>query len=89
VESKHVVVSGRVQGVYFRDTCRRMALAAGVRGWVRNRPDGTVEALFEGESEAVEQMVAWAHSGPPEAEVTGVSATSVPASQPVGFRVVG
>ncbi|WP_239123243.1 acylphosphatase [Rhizocola hellebori] len=89
MESKKVTVSGRVQGVYFRDTCRRMALAAGVRGWVRNRPDGTVQALFEGEPDAVEQMVAWAHTGPPQAAVSAVEVTSVPASDPVGFRVVG
>jgi acylphosphatase len=88
VESKRVIVSGRVQGVFFRDTCRRVALAAGVRGWVRNRPDGTVEALFEGDGDAVEQMVAWAHTGPPKAEVTGVTATSVAPSNPAGFQIV-
>ncbi len=84
-----MIVSGRVQGVYFRDTCRRMALAAGVRGWVRNRPDGTVEALFEGEPQAVEQMVAWARSGPPQASVTAVEVTSAPASDQAGFRILG
>lgn len=89
VESKYVIVSGRVQGVFFRDTCQREARAAGVRGWVRNRPDGTVEALFEGEPQAVEQMVAWARSGPPQAAVTGVEVTSVPASNATGFRILG
>jgi acylphosphatase len=89
VDSKQVTVSGRVQGVYFRDTCRRMAVAAGVRGWVRNRPDGTVQALFEGEPDAVQQMVAWAHTGPPQAAVSTVEVTSVPVSHPTGFRVLG
>ena len=84
-----MIVSGRVQGVFFRDTCRRMALAAGVRGWVRNRPDGTVEALFEGEPRAVEQMVSWTRSGPPQAAVTAVEVTSVPPTSQAGFRILG
>ncbi|MFG2194118.1 acylphosphatase [Streptomyces sp. NPDC048639] len=70
---KHVVVSGDVQGVYFRDTCRRTALERRVAGWVRNRPDGTVEAVFEGDPDAVERMVAWAHEGPPAAVADKVS----------------
>ncbi len=61
---KRVVVFGDVQGVYFRDTCRRTALEAGVSGWVRNLPDRTVEAVFEGEPQCVEQLVAWSHHGP-------------------------
>ena len=55
---KRVVVHGRVQGVFFRDTARRMAQSRGLGGWVRNTPDGTVEAVFEGDAEAVESMVA-------------------------------
>ncbi|MGK5543304.1 acylphosphatase [Streptomyces sp. URMC 127] len=69
---KHVVVSGRVQGVFYRDTCREEARRHGVAGWVRNMPDGTVEAVFEGPAEEVEQMVGWAHRGPSRAEVRGV-----------------
>jgi acylphosphatase len=69
---RRVLVSGRVQGVWFRDSCSRQASAAGVTGWVRNTPDGRVEAAFEGEPEAVEQMVAWCRQGPPRAVVTGV-----------------
>ncbi|MEK6327182.1 MAG: acylphosphatase [Actinomycetota bacterium] len=61
---KRVVVHGRVQGVFFRDTARRMAQSRGLGGWVRNMPDGTVEAVFEGEAEAVEPMVAWCGQGP-------------------------
>lgn len=78
-----VVVSGRVQGVYFRDTCRDRARAERVVGWVRNRSDGTVEAEFEGSSEAVGAMVAWCHAGPPRARVDGV--VSEP-REPVGER---
>ncbi|OEV29949.1 acylphosphatase [Streptomyces nanshensis] len=63
------MVSGAVQGVFFRDTCRATATAQGVNGWVRNLPDGGVEAVFEGETGAVEQLVDWAHEGPPTATV--------------------
>ncbi|EST37900.1 hypothetical protein N566_10520 [Streptomycetaceae bacterium MP113-05] len=69
---KHVIVSGSVQGVFFRDACRSTAVAHGVRGWVRNLPDHTVEAHFEGDAEAVERLVAWARQGPPAAEVAQV-----------------
>lgn len=61
---RRVIVHGRVQGVFFRDTTRRHAAARGVAGWVRNLPDGTVEAVFEGAAEAVEAMVAFCHEGP-------------------------
>jgi acylphosphatase len=67
-----VVVHGRVQGVFFRDTCRQEATRVGVAGWVRNRADGTVEAVFEGERRQVERMVAWVHEGPPYARVVRV-----------------
>ncbi len=53
-----------VQGVFFRDSCRKMAAAAGVTGWVRNRADGRVEAWLEGDRAAVERMVAWCRQGP-------------------------
>ncbi len=69
---RRVVVRGRVQGVFFRDTCRQQAEDAGVRGWVRNRADGSVEAVFEGAEPAVERLVRWARQGPPQAEVEGM-----------------
>jgi len=72
VVRKRVIVSGDVHGVYFRDTCRRVAVTERVRGWVRNLPDGTVEAAFEGEPEAVARMVEWAKHGPPTALVEAV-----------------
>ena len=68
-----VVVSGEVQGVFFRDTMRRLASRAGVTGWVRNLPDGRVEALVEGEEGAVRRLVEWCHQGPPDARVTDVA----------------
>jgi acylphosphatase len=67
-----VVVSGRVQGVWFRDSCRAHARAEGVAGFVRNRLDGAVEAEIEGPPAAVERMVRWCGQGPPRARVDGV-----------------
>jgi acylphosphatase len=61
---KRVVVHGRVQGVFFRDTARRLAAQRRVAGWARNVPDGTVEAVFEGEPDAVERLVAFCREGP-------------------------
>jgi acylphosphatase len=77
-----VVISGRVQGVFFRDTCRRRALEYGVSGWVRNLPDGRVEAVFEGPAESVDRLVAWARHGPGLAVVADVS---VRREQPEGL----
>ena len=68
-----VEVSGRVQGVFYRDTCQREAARHGVAGWVRNRHDGSVEAVFEGPPDGVDAMVAWAKRGPSRAEVTGAT----------------
>jgi acylphosphatase len=66
---RRVVAHGRVQGVFFRDTVRRLAQQLGVAGRVRNTPEGTVEAVFEGEPEAVERLVAFMHEGPSGAVV--------------------
>jgi acylphosphatase len=70
--ARRVVVHGRVQGVFFRDSTRRVALEAGVAGWVRNAPDGTVHAHLEGAASAVEQVVAFMRRGPAEAAVAQV-----------------
>lgn len=67
-----VVISGLVQGVFFRDSTRRRARELGVTGWVRNLPDGRVEALLEGERGDLERLVEWAHDGPPGALVESV-----------------
>lgn len=68
----HLRISGRVQGVGYRDALRSEALARGVSGWVRNRRDGTVEAVVQGSSEAIEALIAWARRGPPAARVVDV-----------------
>jgi acylphosphatase len=76
-----IVVSGRVQGVWFRESCRREAAAAGVGGWVANQADGTVLAVVEGERPAVDRVIAWIRRGPPRAQVTNVVVTS---EEPIG-----
>lgn len=87
VTRRHVWVDGRVQGVWFRDSCRTEAERLGVAGWVSNRPDGRVEAVFEGAPEAVERMVAWCHEGPRRAMVTNVDAREQAPEGLTGFRV--
>lgn len=72
VVRRRVIVSGRVQGVFFRDTCAQMAYVNGVSGEVRNRRDGRVEACFEGDADAVERMVNWCREGPRGADVEHV-----------------
>lgn len=83
-----VRVSGRVQGVWFRDSCRQVAQREGVAGWVRNLADGDVEAVFEGEREAVGRCVAWCHEGPPRAVVTNVSVRDEAPLGERGFAVL-
>jgi acylphosphatase len=84
----HVEVIGRVQGVWFRDSCRERARSERVGGWVRNRGDGAVEAEFEGPPAPVERMVAWCRTGPPRARVDAVDVTRVPTSGDLRFRVL-
>ncbi len=67
-----VLIGGQVQGVFFRAHTQRKARELGLTGWVRNRPDGCVEAVFEGEEEAIQQAIAWCHRGPSEARVERV-----------------
>ena len=71
-ERAHVHVSGRVQGVFFRDATRHKAQELGLSGWVRNLPDGRVEAIFEGHPDGVRQAVRWCEGGTPEASVENV-----------------
>ena len=78
---------GRVQGVFFRDTVRRRAESLGVAGWVRNRDDGAVEAVFEGPDEAVEAMVELCRRGPGRAEVTRLEVTDEVPEGLAGFRI--
>ena len=82
-----VLVSGRVQGVLFRDTCRRLAEENGVTGWVRNLPDGRVEAVFEGSAAGVSRLVDWARHGPRLAVVDDIAVQPEPPEGLTAFVV--
>jgi acylphosphatase len=84
---KRVIVSGEVQGVFFRDTCRRVAGQQGVAGWVRNLPDGRVEAVFEGDPDSVERMVRWTRRGPSHAHVTAIDVSDEPVEGLPAFEI--
>jgi acylphosphatase len=73
--------------VWFRDSCRERARAAGVAGWVRNRGDGAVEGEFEGSASAVDEVVTWCKTGPPRARVDNVEVTTIPATGEQNFHV--
>jgi acylphosphatase len=86
--TKHVFVSGKVQGVYFRATTRKTAERLGVDGWVRNLPDGRVEAVVEADEDALEEMFQYLHEGPERARVEGVEVEDAPERGPFdGFEV--
>jgi len=88
VVARRVVVHGRVQGVFFRASTRDQARGRGVAGWVRNRPDGSVEAWFEGAPGDVEAVLDWVRSGgPSHAEVERVEVETVDSGGHQGFRV--
>ena len=78
--AKHLLISGRVQGVGFRYSMAEEAERLGVTGWVRNRRDGTVEAAVDGAPEAVDALISWARRGPPSAHVTEVRISEIPES---------
>jgi len=81
LDEAHVIVSGRVQGVWFRGCTQRTASAAGVRGWVRNLPDRRVEAVLQGERAAVESVVEFMRAGPPGAAVIDIAVSWRPAGE--------
>ncbi len=84
----HLIISGKVQGVFYRHSSKQKADALGVNGWVRNRANGTVEAVAEGDASAVDAFIAWCHTGPPHASVDGVECTDgEPVALPSGFTV--
>ena len=80
---RRAVVYGRVQGVFFRDSTRERARAHGVAGWVCNRPDGSLEAVLEGSPEAVQRILRFLETGPPQARVDGVAVSE---EAPEGLR---
>jgi acylphosphatase len=84
---RRVTISGRVQGVGFRESCRREAQLLDVAGTVRNRGDGSVEAVFEGPAPAVEQMIEWCRRGPRSARVLHVGVAAETPSDAVGFTI--
>jgi acylphosphatase len=87
VRRAHVLVTGRVQGVFYRATCVERARALGLAGWVRNTIDGGVEAEFEGADDAVDALLAWCREGPPYAVVDTVEVVERPVLGEQGFRV--
>lgn len=84
---RHVVVRGQVQGVFFRDSCRREARGRGVAGWISNTTDGAVEAVFEGDADAVAALVDFCRRGPRGADVESVDETSEEPEGLSGFAV--
>jgi len=89
VERRHVLIYGFVQGVGFRYGVERAASSRGVSGWVRNRPDGAVEAVFEGEREDVEALVAFCRQGPRGADVERLDVRTESLEGLAGFHVAG
>lgn len=85
----HLVVSGRVQGVFYRASCAHEARARGLAGWVRNLPDGRVEVVLEGPEPQLEAMIAWCRQGPSAARVDEVEIAHGEAAGETGFRVTG
>jgi acylphosphatase len=84
----HVWVSGRVQMVFFRQSTHQTAREHGLAGWVRNLPDGRVEAIFEGGEPHVRELIAWCHQGPPAAQVERVEVRwEAPQDEPGEFRI--
>jgi len=76
----HVIISGRVQGVWFRASTKKKAEQLGITGWVRNTFDGNVEAVFEGDEKIIEEMLEWCNHGPPLAKVDNVEVEKQPVS---------
>ena len=88
MERAHVLIAGRVQGDFFREETRRLAASLGATGWVRNRADGRVEALFEGEMATIARLLDWCHTGPTRASVTDVAITRGAATGEFGGFIV-
>ncbi|MEZ5626493.1 MAG: acylphosphatase [Rhodocyclaceae bacterium] len=87
--ARRLVITGTVQGVWYRASAAEAAARLGIRGWVRNTADGTVEALAIGTELAIESFAAWCHQGPPKAKVTRVTVSEAPLPDPLptGFTI--
>jgi acylphosphatase len=85
---RHIIVEGRVQGVWYRQSCQEVAMAEGVAGWVRNNDDGSVEAALEGDPAAVDRVVSWMRIGSARAVVTLVDVVDEAPRGEQSFRVV-
>ena len=85
----HLIISGTVQGIGYRESMRQEAQQLGVAGWVRNRRDGTVEALVDGDPDAVRKLILWAHQGPRGARISGVKATGADETVDTGETLTG
>lgn len=83
MKTVHVRVEGRVQGVFFRDFTQQEAKKLGLTGWVMNIPDGSVEAVFQGEEEQLAEMTQWLYTGSPHSRVTGVQIRELSESEPI------
>lgn len=84
----HIWISGKVQGVFFRHHTKKLALELGVNGWVKNLPDGRVEAVFEGDNEKVEKMIEFCRRGPPLAEVENIEVKEENVKGEKGFEIL-
>lgn len=88
IKNIHVIISGRVQGVWFRANTKQKAEQLGVTGWIRNTRDGRVEAIFEGEENCLKEMIDWCNHGPPLAEIDNVEIKDqIPTNGFDGFSV--
>jgi acylphosphatase len=85
--TKHLLIMGKVQGVFYRATAKEIAVKLGITGWIRNTSNGNVEAKISGASEAVSKFIAWCHIGPPGANVTEVKVADEPEEYHEDFRV--
>jgi len=85
--ARRLVIHGRVQGVFFRDSLREEAVRQGVAGWARNCEDGTVEALLQGDADAVSRVERFCEQGPPRAEVVRVEASGTQPQDLTGFEI--
>lgn len=88
LSSLHLLIHGRVQGVYYRVNAEAQARALGLRGWVRNRTSGEVEALVSGPAEQVTAFIDWAHEGPPAAQVSHIEVSPAERPEQEGFHIL-